>query len=80
MCACLPSAIYLWRVSLSWNILLLKLNQMKNYRIELMNTIRRKTAALRILEILKGNSKNCLDAKTAARIANEAKHRSRKRR
>ena len=43
-----------------------------------MDAIRRKAAALRILKILKGNSKNGLDAKTAARIANEAKHNSRK--
>ncbi|MFA6566611.1 MAG: hypothetical protein WCS96_00215 [Victivallales bacterium] len=43
-----------------------------------MDNIKRKAAALRILEILRKNAGNGVDSKTADRIANEAKHNSRK--
>ena len=51
---------------------------MKNCKGELMDTIRRKAAALRILKIMNENSRYGVDSKTADRIANEAKHKSRK--
>jgi len=43
-----------------------------------MDTIERKVAAARILKIMNENSRYGVDSKTADRIANEAKHNSRK--
>ena len=61
-----------------WNILKAELKHMENCKGELMATIRRKAAALRILKIMNENSRYGVDSKTADRIANEAKHKSRK--
>ncbi|MFA6291533.1 MAG: hypothetical protein WC637_07110 [Victivallales bacterium] len=43
-----------------------------------MDTKERKAAAARILKIMNENSRYGVDSKTAERIANEAKHKSRK--
>jgi hypothetical protein len=51
---------------------------MKNCKGELMDTKERKAAAARILKIMNENSRYGVDSKTAERIANEAKHKSRK--
>ena len=68
----------MWRVRLLWNILLPKLKHMKNCNGEVMDTKERKAAASRILKIMNENSRYGVDSKTADRIANEAKHKSRK--
>ena len=51
---------------------------MKNCKGELMDTKERKAAAARILKIMNENSRYGVDSKAADRIANEAKHKSRK--
>jgi len=51
---------------------------MEDCKGELMDTIERKVAAARILKIMNENSRYGVDSKTADRIANEAKHNSRK--
>jgi hypothetical protein len=51
---------------------------MKNCKVELMDNIKRKAAALNILRIMNESSRYGVDSKTADRIANEAKHKSRK--
>jgi hypothetical protein len=50
---------------------------MKNCKGEVMDTKERKAAAARILKIMNENSRYGVDSKTAERIANEAKHKSR---
>ena len=52
---------------------------MKNYKVELMNTFERKAAAARIMKLMRANARFVVDSKTADKIANEAKHKSRRR-